>query len=256
MVTPELLEYVRVEISKGKTREEINKALISGGGWNETDLNEAFRILIPMQSAVVPVQILPVVEPERSASASDSSISVAGSPKIKFKAPWHDLVFIVLGLLCVISWYFYQPQIVDFWNRGVKNSQEFSVNSWNSYTNIFKEISFPVLVLPSFEFKLPTLGSQPFEFLSLSLPSFDFKFPSVDFGSIFYAQKTQLVNNIVASIPEEIIRIKNCGINVSPKLDTSSLNLNDPVLACLGESAVNCENAQAILRDDFFPTIF
>lgn len=54
MVTPELLEYVRTEIAKGKTREEINKVLISGGGWSQADLSEVFRTVIPMQGVVIP----------------------------------------------------------------------------------------------------------------------------------------------------------------------------------------------------------
>ncbi len=234
MITPELLEYVRTGVAQGHSREEINEALISGGGWSEADLSEAFRILIPMQRTVVPTLTFvpaPTVGPTPIPATTPT---INSTSKTKFKIPWYDLVFVIMGLFCAVFWYFYQPQVTDLWNRGVKSLQELSV----------------------FKFKLPTLGSQPFEFPSLNLPSFDFKFPSVDFGSIFYANKKQLVNNIVASIPKEIIKIKNCGVGVSPKLDTPSLYLNDPVLACLGASAVNCENAQARLKDDFFPTIF
>ncbi|MFA6353370.1 MAG: hypothetical protein WCW93_00310 [Candidatus Paceibacterota bacterium] len=54
MVTPELLEYVRIGITHGKTREEINQVLISHGGWSEADLSEAFRTVIPMQGVVLP----------------------------------------------------------------------------------------------------------------------------------------------------------------------------------------------------------
>lgn len=50
MVTQELLGYIRVEMTKGRTREEINKSLLSGGGWSEDDLSEAFREIIPMQN--------------------------------------------------------------------------------------------------------------------------------------------------------------------------------------------------------------
>jgi hypothetical protein len=49
MITPELLEYMRMEVAKGKTREEINRALVSGGGWSEDDLSEAFKKIVPMQ---------------------------------------------------------------------------------------------------------------------------------------------------------------------------------------------------------------
>ncbi|MFZ2149548.1 MAG: hypothetical protein WAV15_00065 [Minisyncoccia bacterium] len=42
MITKELLDYVRGELQKGKTREEINQTLIAGGGWTAEDLNEVF----------------------------------------------------------------------------------------------------------------------------------------------------------------------------------------------------------------------
>ena len=54
MITQELLGYIRTEFTKGKTREEIRGALISGGGWSEDDLNEAFRTIIPMPSVILP----------------------------------------------------------------------------------------------------------------------------------------------------------------------------------------------------------
>ncbi|MEK7080779.1 MAG: hypothetical protein AAB902_00035, partial [Patescibacteria group bacterium] len=69
MITQELLGYIRIELSKGKTREEIRQALLSGGGWSEDDLSEAFRTVIPMQSPVAPVIqpiIKPVIQPEKS----------------------------------------------------------------------------------------------------------------------------------------------------------------------------------------------
>ena len=37
MVTQELLGYIRAEVAKGKTREEIRGTLLSGGGWSEDD---------------------------------------------------------------------------------------------------------------------------------------------------------------------------------------------------------------------------
>jgi hypothetical protein len=231
MVTPELLEYVRAGVAKGHSREEIKKILISGGGWSETDLSEVFRIVIPMMGVPVP-EVVYSVEPEGHAPVLAPATSAPGRPKTKLKVPLHDLVFVILVLFCVVSWYFYQPQITSFWDGGVKSSQEFFSNSWNSYANFFKEISFPTLKFPSFH-----------------LPSFDFgKF----FGP---TEKGSLANNVIIPRPEET-GVKNCGISTAPKLDAPSLYLNDPVLACLGASAVNCENAQGMLRDDFFPTIF
>lgn len=50
--------------------------------------------------------------------------------------------------------------------------------------------------------------------------------------------------------------VKKCGTGVTPKLDIPSTYENDLVLSCLGESALNCENAEGILKDDLFPTFF
>ncbi len=55
MITPELLGYIRSELAKGKTREEIHTTLIHGGGWKDEDLEEAFReVLPPPPQPVVP----------------------------------------------------------------------------------------------------------------------------------------------------------------------------------------------------------
>ena len=63
MTTPELLNYIRNEITKGKTREDIHRVLMSNGGWTEDDLSEAFRVIIPMGSVIMPTPISPVLTP-------------------------------------------------------------------------------------------------------------------------------------------------------------------------------------------------
>jgi len=257
MVTPELLEYIRTEVSKGKTREEIHVELISKGGWNESDLSEAFRIVIPMQNNVVLPNPVVYKQPLPTSSYEPLVSFFKPTPLPESLASshsyfWQNLIFIILGLFCIVSWYFYRPQITMFWNLGVKSSQEFSVNSWNSlekfsvnswnlYANIFKKTSFPALALPSFK-----------------LPSFSFKLPSFDFGKIFSTNKAQVLNSTVVknTVKETANIIKDCGMGVTPKLDNPSTYDNDPVLSCLGASALNCENARGILADDFFPTIF
>lgn len=45
MITNELLAFVTTELSKETTEEEIRKALMEGGGWNELDVKEAFDAL-------------------------------------------------------------------------------------------------------------------------------------------------------------------------------------------------------------------
>ena len=51
-------------------------------------------------------------------------------------------------------------------------------------------------------------------------------------------------------------QIKNCGTSMAPKLENPSIFENDPVLSCLGVSAISCEEAKSILKDDLFPTVF
>jgi hypothetical protein len=63
MITQELLGYIRGELDKGKSRDDIHAVLISGGGWSENDLSEAFREIIPMQNTVTPVPVAPIPVP-------------------------------------------------------------------------------------------------------------------------------------------------------------------------------------------------
>ncbi|MCI0533227.1 hypothetical protein L0Y49_03325, partial [bacterium] len=42
MITNELLAFVKEELSKGTSEEEIQKALVEGGGWTGMDVKEAF----------------------------------------------------------------------------------------------------------------------------------------------------------------------------------------------------------------------
>ncbi len=242
MVTPEILEYVRTEISKGKTREEIYKSLISSGKWSEADLSAAFRTVIPMQGIVLPNlvfqkkqdEIVPALGPDIS-TLEKPIISTTETPtptptqKLKLKLNWQILILIIIGLFCVFSLYFYRPQIINFWNSSVKSSQELSTNSWNSLVNSFKNIHIP-----------------------------SFKMPAFDFGKIFNTNKAPLDNNAVVQTPvmQPVAKVKDCGIGVAPKLDDPTTYKNNPVLSCLGASAVNCENAKGILKDDFFPNVF
>ena len=177
MVTKELLEYIKTETAKGRTREEIHSVLASGGGWSEEDISEGFRMISPMQKVV-----LPEIATD---SKSKTLVSV-----LKFLA-----ILIILSILGFGFWYF-NSQIVSLWNSLANSIPSFSSSSTNNKEVVNKEIP--------------------------------------------------IVNNT----------IKDCGISVTPNLDVLSINENDAVLSCLGESALSCENAKGILSDDFFPTHF
>ena len=221
MITQELLGYIRTEFSKGKTREEIRGALISGGGWSEDDLNEAFRTIIPMPSVILPegkpsqpapvLSSLPLHSFSSPSSYSPSPLLLKSTSFSKISSSSHLLfsllkfliILIIIGGLGFGSWY-YRSQIINLWDSLV-----------NNVSNLF----------------LPFLGTN-------QTPD----------------KIIPVVNNI--TVQPTVNDIMNCGIGTTPKLNTPSTYENDPVLSCLGASALNCENATGILKDDFFPTIF
>jgi hypothetical protein len=45
MITPELLDFVRLQISRGTTRERVSELLLAQGGWARSDIEEAFQEL-------------------------------------------------------------------------------------------------------------------------------------------------------------------------------------------------------------------
>ncbi len=174
MVTQELLEYIKGEVAKGRTREEIHGTLTSQGGWSEDDLSEAFKTVIPMGSKINPVtSVAPKV--------------VAG------KKHWGVLVFVIIVILIVLAGYFYRSQMIDTWNT--------LMGSWNKVSS---------------------------------------------------NQETPTEN-----IEEENITFvgqKNCG--VGPALNPNGAYVESTELSCLGESAVKCEEAKGVIKNDLFPTVF
>lgn len=50
MVTPELVNYIKVQLSQGKTKEEVRGVLLYNG-WNSSDLDSAFLQLFPISVA-------------------------------------------------------------------------------------------------------------------------------------------------------------------------------------------------------------
>ena len=111
MVTPELIEYVRGEFSKGHTREEIHRILVSDGGWSEADINEVFRTVIPMQGSV--------------------GVSPLLKPDTKSKSYLGNIIFVLVGAGCIFLWWFYNPQITSFWNSSVSSVGKLSFSSFS-----------------------------------------------------------------------------------------------------------------------------
>lgn len=62
MVNQELILFVRAELTKGKTQENIRAELLSGGGWTADDIDQVFGIVNPATPppTVSPQSIMPV----------------------------------------------------------------------------------------------------------------------------------------------------------------------------------------------------
>jgi hypothetical protein len=174
MVTPELIEYIKGEVGKGRTREEIHQTLASQGGWNEDDLSEAFRTVIPMGNVITP------------APTANTKIE-------NTKKHWGNLVFVLVGIAIVFAWYFYRPQIID---------------AWNTLIGVWNKVSF------NQEKETENTGEEK---------------------GIFVGPK-------------------NCGAGAI--LNPDGAYEENTELSCLGESAVRCEEAMGIIKNDLFPTVF
>jgi hypothetical protein len=130
------------------------------------------------------------------------------------------VVLIILGGLGFGGWYYRTP-IISYWN----NLR--IVDHWDS------------AVASSEGFFINSWNSLASNFKKLATKT----------------PESPVVNN-VKNNAVVATTVKNCGTSIAPKLDTPSLTVNDPVLACLGASALHCENATGVLENNFFPTIF
>jgi RNAse (barnase) inhibitor barstar len=235
MITQELLGYIKEEIAKGRTREEINKTLVSAGGWDDNDISEAFRTIIPMQSVITPnpvagakivepASLIQPIQPEKE-KLIEPVIPTTLSPK---PSSSHSLllffkfliILIIIGGLGFGVWY-YRSNLTNLPSQAMNllnYSGEQMDNLWASLTNKVKGINF------SFLNENKNVVSN-----------------------------TPVANNTNNTVAQKLA-IKDCGTGVAPQLGGSFAN--NPVLSCLGASALNCENAKGVLKDDFFPTVF
>lgn len=145
-----------------------------------------------------------------------------GVTKNKTKSFRHNFIFIIIGLLCIVSWYFYSLPEVNFWNSYVNRLDEMSVNSWNSSINSLKEsyVSY-------WNFFANKVSNNP-----------------------------ATSNTSVTTPTKEVVSVKDCGVGTAPDLKNPLTYENNAVLNCLGNSAVIRGSAKAVLKDALFPTIF
>lgn len=219
MITPELIAYIKSELGKGKTREDIRVDLLASGGWTDIDLSEAFRSTMPMDNLKIPQPVQPIEPLPKPPAPLQNPIPgpVVISPDSSFpttsqikkpprKIPWVAITLAILfAAICFFAFYFYSPQILDLPNKVVSVIDTLMDNT----NNEILEAEAPIV---QDETPVPLITDMP---------------PYI-----------------------------NCGITISPNRNDSSTYLDDNVFKCLGESALSCENAEAIINDTILPTIF
>jgi hypothetical protein len=247
MITQELLGYIRAEVAKGKTREEIHKALISGGGWSEDDLSEAFRTIIPMPGVVLPNPVASLLQREEKPSQPAPAVSFSpSSPRVSFSSP-------PLRSFSPPSTYSPSPSLLKPTPLSKPTSSSRSLSSLLKFLII-------LIIIVGLGFGAWYYRSQITSLWNLLVNKVSNLYtPSVGTNNTTNSTPNTDSNN-QATAPNPIIQpvaqVKDCGTTTTPKLDVPSSYENNPVLSCLGASAVNCENAKGVLKDDFFPTIF
>lgn len=271
MITPELTEYVQAELAKGKTRDELRKVLLAGGGWSEMDIDQAFRTVAPISSInsdtsalnlntnslnnsnlntpkvfvptlaptpiispniFPPIEILPEefpkeISPKVSIESGEVNIvapviahnMASGTIALKPKKVFHwkpIVALVVFGAILFNIWYFYRPQI----------------------------------------YKIPEEAMSLSKSLIQKVKSF---FPVAQPATSPVQKNVQNENPVVLDpivSTNTVAEIKDCGVTSAPDSNTPILYDNDPVLSCLGASAINCVNTKATLQNSLFPTTF
>ena len=220
MITQELIAYVKSELNKGRTREEVRSALLQGGGWGETDISEVFRTIMPLESATIkPVENIAVtpshsfelsslykLQKEEAKQESRKEIRQEASQVDKHPSHFPFKALIVGAMVAVLAFlvYFYRPQVMAFPGKA-----SLAVTSWLGKVTDLINKDEPVLV----EEELP-------------------KQPAAALGPV------------------------NCGTTNSPDRKNPGSYSKDDVLRCLGESAISCADAEGMINDPLFPNIF
>ncbi|MEX2052153.1 MAG: hypothetical protein WD991_00455, partial [Candidatus Paceibacterota bacterium] len=173
----ELIAYIRGEVNKGKTREEIRASLLSGGGWSEADISEAFRTVMPLESVPVVPPGTPVVTTTIKPFIINPTIAPAPAPSRAYaysgRKPSHMKGIMIWGLLAILigaGGYYFRPQLGDMWNtmeEGWSGMAWFSSGEENEEDMAYvpPPIEEPKILLPTSsrycgETKAPELNKQ------------------------------------------------------------------------------------------------
>ena len=96
MINPQLLQYVRAQRASGVSKEDISKAL-SSGGWSAADAAEAFQAIEGV--SVAPPQPKPISPP-----APVVQPRPVYAPKIKKRRVWPWFILIFIAFVAGVAW--------------------------------------------------------------------------------------------------------------------------------------------------------
>lgn len=107
MPNQDVLNYIKGELAKGKTKLEINNALITAG-WNFADIDEVFKIIEP--SAAPPESIVP----DRAVAVSQPENEMVSEKNFPITKLWIFKSPIIIILLNIVALFFgrYFPYLV------------------------------------------------------------------------------------------------------------------------------------------------
>jgi len=251
MITTELVAYIKTEIAKGRTREEIHKNLISGGGWTEDDLSEAFKEIIPMPKVVPPI-VKPIVPIDSTVPTISASVSTSFAPPATTAPKITPPSFTPVSN--------FAPKMVP--PSFIPPQSSMLVKPAHAPHLFFRFFKFLIIFL--------IIGGLGLGYWFYRAPINNF---IVGSGGVveklkglnlpFLNAKQEVVNPPVKDeptppAPPVIKTVKDCGVDTTAILGVPA-NYDyktNIVLSCLGQSITNCEDAKGTLNDVFFPTIF
>lgn len=246
MVTPELTEYIRGEFAKGRTREEIRSDLVAGGKWGEADLIEAFKTVTPMQGFFAPNI---AVENTDTTPATPVAPPIIDKPIIETPAviekPVIEEPIPVIEKPAIEKPIIAKEDIAEA-DLPKEDTPKTDLLKEEASPNPFwqkQNLAFVVAVLVCIT-TLYFAGSQMINFWSS--------------GSMNNANdlSKDAVPPEETDIASQDIPARDCGITKRPDLKNPLSYENNTVLNCMGDSALSCVDAKAVLKDDLFPTVF
>ncbi len=87
MITDELLDFLRTQYASGTPRAELERMLISEGGWEKTDIDQAFTTLGIVAAPVTPPISIPESNPVQDFAAPETNALVASVEPVQQTAP-------------------------------------------------------------------------------------------------------------------------------------------------------------------------